>query len=157
MAPASFDRLRMNGAVILPLIVYLRSMKCIVNSIGVLALAASIGACMKAEPRACKPPRAHWLNTSDLGYEIILNRVSLNQNGQTFWNGSPVSHDQLVTMLKETIKRKPSPILQLNAEMGVSCRELELVRDKIDKTLDCAKETICREGGIDGIPDPPSR
>lgn len=94
--------------------------------------------CSMDEPRACKPPRAYWHKRGGgIGLEPIYNKVSLRHDDRLFWNGQFVTETQFDSLAKSSHRLSPEPDLILEAEMGVSCRALESVRDRMDKALAC--------------------
>ena len=109
-----------------------------------------LGACSSSQPRACEPPRTYWHRpVLGPGLQVVPNRVSLRHDGAILWNGDRVSKKRLRQLLIKSAKLNPRPPVYLEPETGVSCANLEDVRNFIDQLLQC------RSGGgscVEGYP-----
>ncbi|MBC7162085.1 MAG: biopolymer transporter ExbD [Immundisolibacter sp.] len=53
--------------------------------------------------------------------------VSIDAQGQTFWNAEPVTEEELAARLAATAQRHPQPELRLRADGAVAYRKVALV------------------------------
>ena len=129
-----------------------------------LALVSAAGVCITAcsrhEPRACEAPRSYWQKPHNFGgIEPLITVVALAHGGLIYWNGTSVSPAKLSKYLKTSHLLNPEPQIFLETEVGVSCRNLEAVRDQMDRTLECRKPgSRCSEGirsVWEDLPSPP--
>jgi hypothetical protein len=113
-----------------------------------LPIACALSACADAEPRACKPARAHWQQPHNFdGLDTFKNDVSITRDGAVYWNGQRISDTKLIDYLKASHQIVPEPEVFLHAEMGVSCAKLEKVRDWMEQSLECKGAfSSCAEG-----------
>ena len=111
----------------------------------VILLAILLAACSTDEPKACTPPRSTWGHPRSFGL-VMLNRIALDRAGRIFWNGKQVSRQILSQYLALGPTMNPEPSVFLEAEMGVSCADLESVRDQIEEHVDCTTGYRCNEG-----------
>ncbi len=62
----------------------------------------------------------------------VVNKVVLTQNGEIFWNGGPITDNQLVTNLQATTTLQPEPELQYepepNASYDLSAKTLNIIK-----------------------------
>ncbi len=83
-----------------------------------------------------------------------MNRISVNRFGHIYWNDHRVSDAAFTKLLEQARKLDPEPGFYLETEMGLPCRDLEEVRDRMNTVLDCDGEPgRCQEG----LPDPTTR
>lgn len=128
-----------------------------------LALMVACGAtaaCSRPEPMACKPPRSYWQKPHNFdGLTPIMNQISLTHDGSIYWNGSKLSSERLSEYLRVSHGLNPQPNHFLQTEMGVSCKALEALRDRMDQALECKKAfSHCAEGILSvwrELPTPP--
>ena len=122
------------------------------------ALHPALAGCAKSEPTACKAARPNWTTPHALAaLEEVHNKVTLDRQGQLFWNGAKVSEPEFADLLRQSSKLTVLPDVWLETEMGVSCRKLESVRDQMETALACraSKPARCVEGLPSYLPVPP--
>ena len=113
-----------------------------------LAACALVVGCAQSEPKACKPPRDYWREPHNFaGLIPMINRISLTKDGDIYWNQDRISPEKLTYYLKLSHEMSPEPHNFLQTEMGVSCRTLEALRDRMDEALKCKEPySRCSEG-----------
>ena len=87
-----------------------------------------------------------------------MNKVALDRTGAIYWNGKPLSSENLDKYLALQPTMDPEPWIFLETEMGAPCATLESVRDQIEKHMHCEQGGRCNEGILtvwDNIPGPP--
>jgi hypothetical protein len=114
----------------------------------ILALSFLITACSKQPGRACSPPSPTWDKPHSFGL-VILNKIALDRNGATYWNGKPVSAPNLDKYLSIVPTMNPVPVTILETEMGAPCASLDAVRMKMNERLKCSQGGRCAEGILD--------
>jgi hypothetical protein len=104
--------------------------------------------CARSEPQACQPPRSYWQKPHNfVGLRPSMNQISLLRDGSIDWNGKKVSSVTLSRYLDLSHKMNPEPDVFLQTEMGVPCRDVEILRDRMDRSLECKKSySNCAEG-----------
>lgn len=130
------------------------------SCIATIAACAILAGCSQAEPQACKPPRDYWQKPHNFdGLTPMMNEISLTRDGSIYWNGAKTSSDRLTRYLNLSHGMNPEPNHFLQTEMGVSCRSLEELRDRMDQALECKKPySHCSEGILavwNDLPTPP--
>lgn len=125
-----------------------------------LGACAFATACSPPEPQACKPPRSYWQEPHNFdGLTPIMNEISLTRDGLIYWNGSKIAPTRLTHYLRLSHGMNPEPNHFLQTEMGVSCRNIEALRDRMDQALECKKlHSHCSEGVLAvwrDVPSPP--
>ncbi len=114
-----------------------------------MAIAAGYSAHSWSQPQplACSAPRSSWGQIDGRSDpEIQISGVMLDHAGRLFWNHYPTSEQALVDSLRTARQRSPVPVVILQTEMGVACRSLEQVRDRIDSEMQCKiGDGRCRE------------
>jgi hypothetical protein len=128
-----------------------------------LAFMAAFGAtaaCSRPEPQACKPPRLYWQQPHNFsGLMPMMNQISLTRDGSIYWNGSKISPERLSGYLRVSHGMNPEPNHFLQTEMGISCKSIEALRDRMDQALECKKPySHCSEGILSvwrDLPTPP--
>ena len=107
----------------------------------------AVSSCSERTPRACTPPREYWNQPHNfLGLVPLRNDIALDHNGVLYWNGKPISNEQLGKYLRISHTLDPEPEVILETEMGVPCGALDAVRAKMDQNLDCKNSHRCGEG-----------
>ena len=115
--------------------------------LGVIACGVAASSCSKSTPHGCTPPRTYWNKPHNfVGLVPLRNDIALDRNGILYWNGKPISQQQLGSYLRISHTLNPEPEEILQTEMGVSCSELEAVRTQMDQNLDCRSSHRCGEG-----------
>lgn len=124
-----------------------------------MAIAAGYAAHSWSQPQpvACSAPRSGWGQIDGRSDpEIQINSVMLDHAGRIFWNHYPISEQAFVSLLRTARQRRPVPVIILQTEMGVACRSLEQVRDRIDSEMQCKiGDGRCRETVHWPAPRPP--
>jgi biopolymer transport protein ExbD len=77
-----------------------------------------------------------------------MNEVAIDHTGALYWNGKPISREQLIEYLKISHTLNPEPTVFLQTEMGVPCSALDALREQMDQMLECKKSNRCAEGII---------
>jgi hypothetical protein len=116
-----------------------------------------LAGCHHREPTACTPARANWSRPSAGQFYPIHNKVTLKADGSVLWNGYRVTEASLDHLLGLAKKIPTIPAIDLQAEMGVSCRQLDRLRDYIEVKYECNKSngnSLCFEGLPGPNPDP---
>lgn len=107
-------------------------------------VAAEVG---KAEQtaRACSPRRSSWISPGPFT-GVVINHISVDQNGAIYWNGARKSLAEISSYMSVTANMNPQPFTFLQTEMGVPCALVEQVRDEMERRLDCRHNGPCGEG-----------
>lgn len=120
---------------------------------------AVLSGCSADGPRACTPPRSYWQRPHNFaGLMPKMNEVAIDHAGGLYWNGEPVSPQQLNGFLTVSHSLNPEPVVFLQTEMGASCKHVEKLRDRMDEALECRKSNRCAEGIVSvwrELPTPP--
>lgn len=124
-----------------------------------LALLAILGAsaCAQEAPKACSAPRSTWGKPRSFGL-VVINKIALDRAGVLYWNGKPVTPQNLERYLALQPTMNPEPWVFLETEMGAPCASLDAVRDQVEKHMHCAEGGRCNEGILtvwDNIPGRP--
>jgi hypothetical protein len=77
---------------------------------------------------------------------MIMNKIALDRNGATYWNGTPISARTLDKYLSIVPNMNPIPVTFLEVEMGAPCDALDALRKKMEQRLHCADRGPCAEG-----------
>jgi hypothetical protein len=97
--------------------------------------------------QACTPPRASWISPGPLGGGgLPINRISVNHQGEIYWNGQRTDLAHITHYLSITATMNPEPAAFLQTEMGVSCALVERIRDEMEHRLHCSQHGPCGEG-----------
>lgn len=76
-----------------------------------------------------------------------MNLIALLRDGSINWNGEKISSERLSQYLDLSHTMNPEANVFLQAEMGVPFRDLEVLRDRMDRSLECKKSySHCAEG-----------
>jgi hypothetical protein len=112
-------------------------------------LLVSVTGCGPEERRACTPPPAEWGKPHDFsGLLPPVFRVSVDQTGQVYWDGSKIT-PMLLSQRLSTVRaaRPPQPIVFLETEMGAPCDRVDSIRAEMNRILRCTERRgICSEG-----------
>jgi hypothetical protein len=87
-----------------------------------------------------------------------MNKVAVDHTGALYWNGKPISGEQLNDFLRVSHSLNPEPVVFLQTEMGVPCSTIAELRKRMDDALECKKSHRCAEGIVSvwrELPTPP--
>ena len=117
-----------------------------------------LASCAQPTVPNCAPKSAGWLGPEDGYKELQLpHSLQITRSGDLRWNGSTVSSARVKQELRvvggETVA---PPIVGLTYETGVSCSQLETVRDMMSDTLHCERGQW-EEGGWPAPPETSER
>jgi hypothetical protein len=95
---------------------------------------------------ACAAPPPSWRVPGYGWHNVIRNYVAVDERGGLTWNGVPIGADTLREYLKIVPTMNPVPATVLSIAEGADCATVGLVRQEMEKALDCAHSGICGQG-----------
>ena len=112
-----------------------------------ILLLAACGQTNMAYDKACsKPPPGFRTERDGRGHLRPYLSIEISDQGWLTWAGTPISDNQLGSLVREAGQLNPQPLLVLEVGPSTPCDRVDVVRKIVASAPICREDHRCSEG-----------